>query len=173
MTDANTPEPTPVAGPPVPPAAAPAPAAPAPAAPAPTAAPGAYGVPAAAPTDAQAPTAYGVPATVVGQSKAARLGFIFSISQFIINFFSQNVLNGIVGTGNYGLLIGTFILFRVVVLGVIIAGLVFGLKGLRETKDGTLKGRGLAIAAIVLSSLGIVFWLISVLANVALLSGLV
>jgi len=167
MTDANTPEPTPAAGIPVPPVAPAAPAA-APvapvAAPVAPAAPGAYGVPGAAtPVDEKAPAAYSVPATVVGQSKAARLGFIFSISQFLINVISNNVIEGIAGTGNVGAVLFGFALFRVLVAGAIVAAFIFGLRGLRETKDGTLKGRGFAIAAVVIASIGSVLWVITTL----------
>jgi len=170
MTDANTPDSTPVAGPPVPPAAVPAAAA-APAVPA----PGAYGVPGAAPVELSkteapaafgapaAPAAYGVPTTAVVQSKAARFGFIFSILQFPLNVFGNNVLNGVIETGSAGALILGFVFTRLIVLAAIVAGLIFSIRGLRETKDGALKGRGLAIAGVIIAGIGGLIWIIATL----------
>ena len=156
MTDANTPtspEPTP---------AVPTPAA-APAA-------GSYAAP-GTPVEG-APSAYAAPGAPVGDSsKAARNGFIFSILQFPVNILSTNIINGMaVGAtvDSVGGILGVFVVSRIIVLALIVLGFIFSLKGLRETAGGARKGRGFAIAGIIIASIGVLFWIISLLGAAAL-----
>jgi len=159
MTDANTPtspEPTPAV--PTPAAAPVAPAA------------GSYAAP-GTPVEG-APSAYAAPGAPVGDSsKAARNGFIFSILQFPVNILSTNIINGMaVGAtvDSVGGILGVFVVSRIIVLALIVLGFIFSLKGLRETAGGARKGRGFAIAGIIIASIGVLFWIISLLGAAAL-----
>ena len=89
-----------------------------------------------------------VPTTRPPLSRVARLALILSLVALLGNFVFNGVAGAVAATGatTFGLGIGQLVVISLLA----IAAIVCGVRGMRETGTGAARGRGLAIAGLVI-----------------------